>query len=84
LRGKLDGMAGDPSTGTVIATANEDGNSSIYTVSPWSGRHDGVRHFIYSPAPDSASTGGVFTGGGPRTPAERCTSSITEPTPSIN
>ena len=72
LTGKIDGLAADPEADQVIATVNEDGNSSLYTVktsghshgsaSDRSGR--GVTHYTYSPAPDSATSGGVFTGGG--------------------
>jgi hypothetical protein len=64
LTGKVDGLGADPRTHQVIATVNEDGNSSLYTVRP-SGRSGGkVTHYTYSPAPDSATSGGVFTGGG--------------------
>ena len=30
VTGKVDGLTADPNTGTVIATANEDLNSSLY------------------------------------------------------
>ncbi|HWE12495.1 MAG TPA: hypothetical protein VG365_03235, partial [Solirubrobacteraceae bacterium] len=64
LAGKLDGLGADPGTKEIVATVNEDGNSSLYTVRP-SGRSGGrVTHYTYSPAPDSAKTGGVLTGGG--------------------
>jgi hypothetical protein len=64
LTGKIDGLGADQKGDDVIATVNEDGNSSLYTVRP-SGRSGGeVTHYTYSPAPDSAATGGVFTGGG--------------------
>jgi hypothetical protein len=64
LTGKIDGLGADNHSNQVIATVNEDGNSSIYTVRP-SGHHGAaVTHYTYSPAPDSASSGGVFTGGG--------------------
>jgi hypothetical protein len=64
LTGKIDGLGADQKGDEVIATVNEDGNSSLYTVRP-SGRSGGeVTHYTYSPAPDSATTGGVFTGGG--------------------
>lgn len=64
LTGKVDGLGADPETRQVIATANEDGNSSLYTIRA-AGRSAGrVSHYAYSPAPDSATTGGVFTGGG--------------------
>jgi hypothetical protein len=64
LTGKVDGLGADSATNQVIATVNEDGNSSLYTIQ-LSGRHGGgVRHYRYSPAPDAKSTGGMFTGGG--------------------
>jgi hypothetical protein len=64
LTGKIDGLGADSATKQVIATVNEDGNSSLYTIQ-LSGRHGGgVRHYRYSPAPDAKATGGVFTGGG--------------------
>jgi hypothetical protein len=64
LTGKIDGLGADSENDQIVATVNEDGNSSLYTVRP-SGRHDGeVTHYTYSPAPDSATSGGVFTGGG--------------------
>jgi hypothetical protein len=64
LTGKLDGLGADSRTKEIIATVNEDGNSSLYTVRP-AGRSAGrVTHYTYSPAPDSATSGGVLTGGG--------------------
>jgi hypothetical protein len=60
LRGKVDGIGGDEQTDQLVATVNEDGNSSLYTISS----RGSVRHFTYSPQPDSQTTGGVFTGGG--------------------
>lgn len=64
LKGKIDGLGADPATRTVIATVNEDGNSSIYTIRPAKFGLSVVRHYRYSPAPDAGSTGGVSTGGG--------------------
>ena len=64
LTGKVDGLGADPQRDEVVATVNEDGKSSLYTVRP-SGRHiSEVTHYRYSPALDSATSGGVFTGGG--------------------
>ena len=64
LTGKLDGLAADPEHDQIVATVNEDGNSSLYTVKT-AGRHGpDVTHYTYSPAPDSGTSGGVFTGGG--------------------
>ncbi len=64
LAGKIDGLGGDPATNSVIATANEDGNSSLYTIKPSAHPAAQVHHYTYSPAPDSSHKGGVFTGGG--------------------
>jgi hypothetical protein len=64
LTGKIDGLGGDPERHEVIATVNEDGNSSLYTIQPDASPAKQVRHYTYSPAPDSAMNGGVFTGGG--------------------
>ncbi len=45
--GKCDGLTADPSTGEVIATVNEDANSSLYTIDPASGA---VVHYSYDEA----------------------------------
>jgi hypothetical protein len=45
LTGKIDGMGADPTTGQVIATVNEDSNSSLYTVSGGT-----VSHYAYAPS----------------------------------
>ena len=45
MRGKIDGMGANPATGQVIATVNEDANSSLYTVSGGT-----VTHYSYTPA----------------------------------
>jgi hypothetical protein len=45
IRGKCDGLTADPYTGQVIATVNEDANSSLYSIDPVSGR---VTHYSYS------------------------------------
>jgi hypothetical protein len=64
LAGKIDGLGGDPERHRLIATVNEDGNSSLYTIAPRAPASSQVRHYAYSPAPDSGATGGVLTGGG--------------------
>jgi hypothetical protein len=64
LDGKIDGLGGDPERHLLIATVNEDGNSSLYTIIPQAPASSQVRHYTYSPAPDSGSTGGLLTGGG--------------------
>ncbi|MGD0981981.1 MAG: hypothetical protein ABR946_10965 [Solirubrobacteraceae bacterium] len=45
--GKCDGLTADPYTGQVVATVNEDANSSLYTIDPDSGT---VQHYAYSEA----------------------------------
>jgi hypothetical protein len=64
LTGKIDGLGADPLHHRVIATVNEDGNSSLYTITPGAPAPQQVRHYAYVPAPDSGTSGGVLTGGG--------------------
>jgi hypothetical protein len=64
LTGKIDGLGVDAEHDRLIATVNEDGNSSLYTIRPDAPSGSKIRHYTYSPAPDSGSTGGVLTGGG--------------------
>ena len=42
IRGKCDGLTADPATGQVIATVNEDANSSLYSIDPWTGQVDAL------------------------------------------
>ena len=51
LTGRVDGMGADPASERVIATVNEDGNSSLYTVTPDSAPSDQLAHYTYSPSP---------------------------------
>lgn len=44
--GKCDGLTADPDTHRVIATVNEDANSSLYTIDPH--RRGSVVHYTYS------------------------------------
>lgn len=57
LVGKIDGMGADPAHHRVIVTVNEDGNSSLYTVTTTGV----VRHFTYdrSPLPHGGGTDAV-------------------------
>jgi len=64
LSGKVDGLGGDPEHRRLIVTVNEDGNSSLYTITPRAPAGRQVRHYRYAPAPDSGTSGGVLTGGG--------------------
>jgi hypothetical protein len=48
LVGKCDGLTADPQRGEVIATVNEDNNSSIYTISPFAPASEQVQHYTYN------------------------------------
>ena len=48
VTGKVDGLGADPAKHRVIATVNEDGNSSLYTITPG---EKSARHYTYSPNP---------------------------------
>jgi hypothetical protein len=50
LRGHCDGLTADPEIGQVIATVNEDANSSLFTIAPWAGPSGKVTHYAYSEA----------------------------------
>ena len=57
VRGKCDGLTADPYNGQVIATVNEDLNSSLYSIHPWDGQ---VRHYWYSqPLPHHGGTDAI-------------------------
>lgn len=55
--GKCDGLTVDPYDGLVYATVNEDANSSLYTINPWSGS---VTHYSYNePLPHNGGTDAI-------------------------
>ena len=57
VRGKCDGLTASPATGAVIATVNEDANSSLYRIDPWSGQ---VGHYYYNkPLPHHGGTDAI-------------------------
>ncbi|MGD0706162.1 MAG: hypothetical protein ABSA02_40550 [Trebonia sp.] len=57
IRGKCDGLTADPYTDQVIATVNEDLNSSLYAIDPGSGH---VVHYRYSrPLPHHGGTDAI-------------------------
>ena len=57
IRGKCDGLTADPYNGQVIATVNEDANSSVYSIDPWSSQ---VTHYWYSkPLPHHGGTDAI-------------------------
>jgi hypothetical protein len=60
IRGKCDGMTADPARHRVIATVNEDANSSIYTIDPWAAPARQVHHYAYSaPLPSKGGTDAI-------------------------
>ena len=63
IEGKADGVTADPETHTVIATVNEDADSSLYAITPGPG--GGVRHYSYSEAlPHGGGTDAISVLGG--------------------
>ena len=60
VRGKCDGLTADPWTGTVIATVNEDANSSLYAIHPEARRGSQVQHYAYNePLPHKGGTDAI-------------------------
>lgn len=60
LRGKCDGLTADPWTGQVIATVNEDANSSLYTIDPDAQPGGQVQHYAYNePLPHKGGTDAI-------------------------
>ena len=59
--GKVDGLGADPQRHFVIATANEDGNSSLYTVTPTCHGQAEIKHYAYNsnPLPHGGGTDSV-------------------------
>ncbi len=58
VRGKCDGLTANPATGLVIATVDEDANSSLYAIDPFTNR---VRHYSYNkqPLPHNGGTDAI-------------------------
>ena len=61
VKGKVDGLTADPAKGMLIATVNEDANSSIYTITPGSSITGGtVVHYKYDkPLPSKGGTDAI-------------------------
>ena len=61
IKGKCDGLTADPARGLVIATVNEDANSSIYTITPGAGSAAAqVQRYRYSkPLPHKGGTDAI-------------------------
>ena len=65
VTGKVDGLGSDPGRHRVIATVNEDSNSSLVTITPSAQPSDQLVDYRYSPSPSPASgSGPLLTGGG--------------------
>jgi hypothetical protein len=52
IKGKCDGLTADQRAGVVVATVNEDQNSSIYTIRPGALPGEQVVHYTYQPQSD--------------------------------
>src|ERR1700726_2902435 len=48
VTGKCDGLAADPANNRILASMNEDGNSSFYVINPGANQ---AKHYTYSTAP---------------------------------
>jgi hypothetical protein len=60
VEGKTDGVTADPKAGDVIATVNEDANSSLYTITPGAAPGDQVLHYAYNePLPHNGGTDAI-------------------------
>jgi hypothetical protein len=61
IRGKCDGLTADTAARLVIATVNEDGNSSVYTIKPGAPAGSQIQHFQYSrqPLPHNGGTDAI-------------------------
>jgi hypothetical protein len=65
IHGKCDGLTADPALGVVIATVNEDANSSLYTIAPWAPASSAIQHYNYNePLPSKGGTDAISVAGG--------------------
>ncbi|MEY9841055.1 LPXTG cell wall anchor domain-containing protein [Streptacidiphilus sp. EB103A] len=62
--GKVDGMGADSAHQRVLASVNEDGNSSLYSVSPGAASAAQVQHFGYQGLTQGGGTDSVLVTGG--------------------
>lgn len=56
VSGHVDGVTGDPATGMLLVTTNEDANSVFYLINPASGA---VTTYAYTPTPTVSGNGGT-------------------------
>jgi hypothetical protein len=61
LHGKCDGITADTQGGVLIATVNEDANSSIYTIRPTAHNRAQITHYSYNrnPLPHNGGTDAI-------------------------
>jgi hypothetical protein len=59
LTGRCDGLSADPKAHQLLATVNEDANSSLDVIRPTAAPPDQIRPLAYSPDPASVSGGGA-------------------------
>jgi hypothetical protein len=60
VTGKTDGVTADPALGGVIATVNEDANSALYVIRPWTSGANVVTRYAYSePLPHGGGTDAI-------------------------
>ncbi len=60
VQGKTDGVTADPRADDVIATVNEDANSSLYTISPGAPAGAQITHYSYNePLPHNGGTDAI-------------------------
>ena len=61
LRGKCDGITADTQRGVLIATVDEDANSSVYTIAPGAPKGAQVVHYHYNrnPLPHNGGTDAI-------------------------
>ncbi|HEY2077657.1 MAG TPA: hypothetical protein VGH53_15090 [Streptosporangiaceae bacterium] len=60
LHGKCDGITADTQRGVLIATVNEDANSSVYTIRPGAPKSRQITHYSYNrPLPNNGGTDAI-------------------------
>jgi hypothetical protein len=60
ILGKCDGLTADPARRSLIATVNEDANSSVYMIAPGAPLGRAVQHFSYNkPLPSKGGTDAI-------------------------
>lgn len=60
VQGKIDGLTADPAIGGLVATVNEDANSSLYTIAAGANRAVNVQHYAYNePLPHNGGTDAI-------------------------